>query len=121
MAETTEEAIKRHERWLFEQEEAFNRHRSWLKQLDDRVDRAEKRMERMERLFDRGLRRLGTLEEQLRRVGEMLERYLRRRAEMAESDAILDFGLWTVCTALLEAKIAGPKSERVCVAVGGGS
>lgn len=35
MAETTEEAVKRHERWLFEQEEAFNRHRSWLEQLDD--------------------------------------------------------------------------------------
>jgi hypothetical protein len=31
-------------------------------------------MEGMERLFDRGLSRLGTLEEKVRRVGEMLER-----------------------------------------------
>jgi hypothetical protein len=79
MSETTEEAVKRHERWLFEEEEAFNRHRSWLEQLDDRMDRSEKRMDRMERLFDRGLRRLGALEEQVRRTGEMLERYLGHR------------------------------------------
>ncbi len=72
MAETTEEAIKRHERWLQEQEEAFTRHRLWLEQHDARLDR-------MERLFDRGLRRLGALEEQVRRLGEMLERYLGHR------------------------------------------
>ncbi len=74
MAETTEEAIKRHERWL--QEQAFTRHRLWLEQHDTRLDRAQRRMDRMERL---GLRRLGALEEQVRRIGEMLERYLGRR------------------------------------------
>ncbi len=72
MAETTEEAIKRHERGLQEQEDAFTRHRLWLEQYDARLDR-------MERLFDRGLRRLGALEEQVRRTNEMLERYLGRR------------------------------------------
>ena len=86
MAETTEAAIKRHERWLLEQEEAISRHRGWLEEHDAAMKahetamrHSEARMERMERLFDRGLRRLGALEEQVRRVGEMLERYLGHR------------------------------------------
>jgi hypothetical protein len=70
MSERTEEAVKRHERWLLEQEEAFTRHRLWLGQHDARLnradDRAEARLDRMERLFDPGLRRLGALEEQVR-------------------------------------------------------
>ena len=41
-------------------------------------------MDRMERLFDRGLCRLGALEEQVRRVGEMLERYPGRRGGNGE-------------------------------------
>jgi len=73
MAETIEEAIKRHERWLEEQEEAIARHRVWLEEHDAVMRRAETRMDRMERL---GLRRLGALEEQVRRLAEMLERYL---------------------------------------------
>ncbi len=72
MTETIEQPVRRHERWLGEQGEAFDRHRQWLQQLDAR-------MERRERLFDRGLRRLGVLEEQVPRVGKMLERYLGRR------------------------------------------
>ena len=76
MAETTEEAIKRHERWLQEQEDAFTRHRLWLEQHDARLDRAEARMDRLERL---GMRRLGALEEQVRRLAQMLEQYLGRR------------------------------------------
>ena len=76
MAETTEEAIRRHERWLQEQEEAISRHRVWLEEHDAAMRKAEARMDRMERL---GLRRLGALEEQVRRIGEMLERYLGHR------------------------------------------
>lgn len=67
MPETTEEAIKRHERWLLEQEEAFDRHRLWLEQLDARMDRAEKRVDRIERL---GLRRFGALETQVRMLAD---------------------------------------------------
>jgi len=79
MAETTQEAIKRHERWLFEQEEAISRHRVWLEEHEAWMKAHEAAMRRMERLFDRGLRRLGAVEEQIRRTGEMLERYLGRR------------------------------------------
>ena len=93
MAETTAEAIKRHERWLEEQEEAISRHRVWLQEQEAAVSRHriwleeheaamkahETAMRRMERLFDRGLRRLGAVEEQVRRTGEMLERYLGHR------------------------------------------
>jgi hypothetical protein len=34
MAETTEQAVKRHERWLLEQEEALSRHQVWLEEHD---------------------------------------------------------------------------------------
>jgi hypothetical protein len=54
--ETTEHAVKRHERWLEEHRAA--------------MQRAEKRMDRVERLFERELRRRGALEEQVRPTAE---------------------------------------------------
>ena len=85
MAETTEEAIKRHERWLLEQEEAFNRHRSWAQEQSPHGSsrhgpiRVTLASTEWNACSTGGCRRLGALEEQVRRVGEMLERYLGHR------------------------------------------
>ena len=71
--------MSRHRVWLQEQETAISRHRVWLEEHEAAMKAHETAMRGMERLFDRGLRRLGAVEEQIRRVGEMLERYLGHR------------------------------------------
>ncbi len=73
MEETTEQAIKRHERWLAEHENFIQKHEEAIRKHDEslqefwtamkaateRADRMDRRLERFERA---GIRRLNTLD-----------------------------------------------------------
>ena len=109
--ETVEQAIRRHERWLAEQEnavqqhtDAIRKHEVWLQKSDEwreefwaamraateRGDKMDKRLDRFER---EGRRRLATLDEQLKLHHERLEELDKHKKEfrdfLARFDAFL--------------------------------
>ena len=100
--ETVEQAIRRHERWLAEQEnaiqqhtDAIRKHDEWLRNHDvwreefwdamraatERGDKMDKRLDRLER---EGRRRLGIQEEQLKLHNERLEELDKQKKEFRD-------------------------------------
>ena len=100
--ETVEQAIRRHERWLAEQEnaiqqhtDAIRKHDEWLRNHDEwreefwaamraateRGDKMDKRLDRFER---EGRRRLANQEEELKLHREQLEQQLKLHHERLE-------------------------------------
>jgi uncharacterized protein involved in exopolysaccharide biosynthesis len=90
--ETVEQAIRRHDRWLAEQENAIQQHTDAIRKHDEwreefwaamkaataRGDKMDKRLDRFER---EGRRRLGNQEEQLKLHREQLEEQLKLHHE----------------------------------------
>ena len=93
--ETVEQAIRRHERWLAEQENAIQQHTDAIRKHDEwreefwaamraateRGDKMDKRLDRFER---EGRRRLANQEEQLKLHREQLEEQLKLHHERLE-------------------------------------